>query len=110
FYQYFSSRDDVIRHLAAEVVAQVQEIVDHLDPLTPDIQGWRSIRAWVAAYGDVYERYGGLFHALRAAIDSTEDVAAIRAGVVALNVAQVRSPLADSAVRVLCLDVLIGQL
>jgi AcrR family transcriptional regulator len=110
FYQYFSSRDDVIRQLAADVVEQVQDIVDRLDPLTPDARGWHSIRAWVTAYGDLYERYGGLFHALRVAIDSTEDVGAIRAGIVARNVAQVRSKLADSALAVPHLDVVLELL
>jgi AcrR family transcriptional regulator len=110
FYQYFSSRDDVIRHLAGEVVTQVQDIVNRLDPLTPDAKGWHSIRAWVSAYGDIYERYGGLFHALRAAIDSTEDVAAIRAGVQARNVAQIRSKLADSALAVPYLDAVLELL
>jgi AcrR family transcriptional regulator len=110
FYQYFSSRDDVIRQLAADVVGKIQDIVEGLDPLTPDTHGWDSIRAWVSAYGDVYDRYGGLFHALRAAIDSTEDVASIRAGVVARNVAQVRSKLADSALAVPYLDVVIELL
>jgi AcrR family transcriptional regulator len=110
FYQYFSSRDDVIRHLAGEVVAQVQDIVDRLDPLTPDEQGWHSIRAWVTAYGDIYERYGGLFHALRAAIDSTADVAAIRAGVQARNVAQIRSKIAGSALTVPYLDTVLELL
>src|SRR3954467_8686204 len=104
FYQYFSSRDDVIRHLAADVVGQVQDIVERLDPLTPDARGWRSIRTWVTAYGDIYERYGGLFHALEAAIVSTEDVAPIRAGIVARNVAQLRSKLADSALALPRLD------
>jgi len=110
FYQYFSSRDDVIRHLATEVVGQIQDIVDGLAQLTPDARGWHNIRAWVTAYGDVYERYGGLFHALRAAIDTTEDVASIRAGVVARNVAHVRSKLADSALAVPYLDVVLDLL
>lgn len=110
FYQYFSSRDDVIRHLATDVVGQIQDIVDRLDPLTADAQGWASIRAWVAAYGDIYDRYGGLFHALRAAIDSTEDVASIRAGVMSRNVAKIRSRLADPALAVPHLDVVIELL
>lgn len=110
FYQYFSSRDDVIRHLAADVVGQVQDIVDGLDPLTPDARGWHSIRAWVTEYGDIYERYGPLFHALRVAIDGTEDVASIRAGVVARNVAQVRAKLAPSALAVPYLDVVLELL
>src|SRR4051794_12496094 len=110
FYQYFSSRDDVIRQLAADVVEQIQDIVERLDPLTPDTRGWESIRAWVAAYGDLYERYGGLFHALRAAIDSTEDVASIRAGTVARTVAQLRSKLADTALTVSYLDVVLELL
>jgi len=110
FYQYFSNRDDVLRHLGADVARQVQEIVDRLDPVTPDARGWDSIRAWVSAYGDIYERYGGLFHALEAAIDSTEDVAAIRAGIVARNVAQIRSKLADSALAVPHLDAVLELL
>ena len=110
FYQYFSNRDDVIRDLVANVARQVQEIVDRLDPLTPDARGWHSIRTWVSAYGDIYERYGGLFHALEAAIDSTEEVAAIRANITARNVAQVRSKLTEPALTAPYLDIVLELL
>ncbi len=36
FYQYFSSKEDVFRHLAAQVARQLNASTDRLDPLTPD--------------------------------------------------------------------------
>src|SRR4051795_3353854 len=36
FYQYFSSKEDVFRHLAVQVARQLQASTDRLDPITPD--------------------------------------------------------------------------
>ena len=61
FYQYFSGKEDVFRHLAAQVARQLGASTEALGLVTPDADGWRSIRAWVARYSDVYERYEPVF-------------------------------------------------
>jgi AcrR family transcriptional regulator len=39
FYQYFSGKEDVFRHLAAQVARQLRASIESLEPLTPDSQG-----------------------------------------------------------------------
>src|SRR5438874_12371523 len=40
FYQYFSSKQDVFRHLGVQVARQLNASTDRLDPLTPEPAGW----------------------------------------------------------------------
>jgi AcrR family transcriptional regulator len=63
FYQYFASKEDVFRRLAGQVDRQVTASTEALDPLTPDVEGWTALRAWVARYTDIYARYEPVFHA-----------------------------------------------
>ena len=44
FYQYFSSKEDVFRHLAEQVARQTTASTEMLDPLTPDLEGWSAMR------------------------------------------------------------------
>jgi AcrR family transcriptional regulator len=64
FYQYFASKEDVFRNLAGQVARQVSASTDTLDALTPDRQGWVSMRAWVGRYAEIHARYEPVFHAL----------------------------------------------
>jgi AcrR family transcriptional regulator len=64
FYQYFASKEDVFRQLAGQVARQVSASTEALDPLTPDIEGWTAMRAWVARYAEIHARYEPVFHAL----------------------------------------------
>ena len=41
FYQYFSSKEDVFRHLAGQVARQLDASHEALGPLSPDAAGWR---------------------------------------------------------------------
>jgi AcrR family transcriptional regulator len=70
FYQYFSSKEDVFRHLAVQVARQLNASTDRLDPVTPDAEGWEAMRAWVDRYSDIYDRYEPVFHAFPAAAES----------------------------------------
>src|SRR5690349_21464485 len=47
FYQYFSSKEDVFRHLAGQVARQLIASAEALEPITPDEAGWKALRAWV---------------------------------------------------------------
>jgi AcrR family transcriptional regulator len=93
FYQYFSSREDVFRHLAGQVARQLTASTDALDPLTPDLEGWLALRAWVARHADIYERYQPVFLAFQAASESDEEVATGSARWVERIMARIRSSL-----------------
>jgi AcrR family transcriptional regulator len=75
FYQYFSGKEDVFRHLAGQVARQVGASTEALGPLTPDPDGWATIRAWVARYADIYDRYRPVFNTFQAAAESDAAVA-----------------------------------
>src|SRR5918995_5315923 len=80
FYQYFAGKEDVFRHLTGQVARQLGASTEALGTLTPDVEGWMAIRAWVARYADVYERYRPVFQAFQAAAESDEAVAGGAAG------------------------------
>ena len=61
FYQYFASKEDLFRHLAGQVARQVSASTEALDPLTPDLDGWAAMRAWVARYDEIHARYEPVF-------------------------------------------------
>src|SRR5579885_963192 len=42
FYQYFSSKEDVFRHLAVTVARQLDASTERLDPVTADADGWQA--------------------------------------------------------------------
>ena len=79
FYQYFSSKEDVFRHLAEQVSRQVSASTEALDPLTPDRDGWAVMRAWVARYAGIYARYEPVFNSYQVAAESEEFLASLAA-------------------------------
>jgi AcrR family transcriptional regulator len=70
FYQYFESKEDLFRHLALEVTAELRESTKQLEPVTADAAGWEALGAWVDRYGDVYDQYRSVFHAFPAAVEA----------------------------------------
>ena len=70
FYQYFSSKEDVFRHLAVQVARQLNASTDRLDAITPAADGWAALREWVARFADIYERYEPVFHSFPAAAET----------------------------------------
>jgi AcrR family transcriptional regulator len=64
FYQYFASKEEVFSQLAGQVARQVDASTEALAPLTADAAGWDAMRAWVARYAEIHERYEPVFHAL----------------------------------------------
>jgi AcrR family transcriptional regulator len=110
FYQYFSSKEDVFRHLAAQVGRQVSASTEALDALTADAGGWAALRSWVARYGDIYERYEPVFRSFAAAAASDEAVAGGSARVAGRYVAGIRSRLAPTIVPPRQLDAAVNLL
>ena len=75
FYQYFSSKEDVFRHLAADVARRLVASAAAMDAVTPDADGWETVRAWVERHGEIYVRYEPVFRAFQAAAESDDAVA-----------------------------------
>jgi AcrR family transcriptional regulator len=110
FYQYFSGKDDVFRQLTGQVARQLGASTEALGTLTPDVEGWTAIRAWVARYSDVFERYRPVFQAFQAAAESDEAVAGGSARAGEREVAGVRSKLATTTLPPRQLDPVISLL
>jgi AcrR family transcriptional regulator len=96
FYQYFSSKEDVFRQLAGQVARQLVASAEALGPITADLDGWRTLRAWVARQGEIYDRYEPVFEAHQAAAESDEAVASGSARIADRTVAEVRAKLTTS--------------
>jgi AcrR family transcriptional regulator len=75
FYQYFSGKEDVFRHLAGQVARQLNASTDRLEPITPDDSGWATLRAWVGRYAEIHLRYQPVFRAFPAAAESDTSLA-----------------------------------
>ena len=110
FYQYFSSKEDVFRHLAGQVARELVASAEALAPVTADAAGWRSLRAWVARHGEIYDRYEPVFEAHEAAAESDEAVASGSARIADRTVAGVRAKLTTSLLPKRQLDEVIAIL
>ena len=96
FYQYFSGKEDVFRHLAGQVARQLGASIEALGPITADAAGWATTRAWIGRYTDIYARYEPVFQAFQAAAESDEAVAGGSARTGERHVANLRSRLATT--------------
>ncbi len=110
FYQYFSGKEDVFRHLAGQIARQLSASTEALGLVTPDADGWRSIRAWVARYADIYERYEPIFGVFQTAAESDAAVAGGSARTAERHVAAVRSRLTGTSLPPRQLDPLVTLL
>lgn len=110
FYQYFSGKEDVFRHLAVQVARQLGASTEALGLVTADDNGWRLIRAWVARYADIYERYRPVFLVFQTAAESDAAVAAGSARTSEQYVAGIRSRLATTTLPPRQLDPVISLL
>ena len=75
FYQYFSSKEDVFRHLAGQVARQLRASAEAMGPITADADGWSTLRGWIERHGAIYDRYEPVFEVFQAAAESDEAVA-----------------------------------
>ena len=95
-YQYFSSKEDVFRHLAGQVARQLVAAAEAYDPITADAAGWYAIRGWLDRHGAIYHRYEPVFDAFAAAAESDEAVAGGSVRLEERYVAIVRSKIVGS--------------
>ncbi len=110
FYQYFSSKEDVFRHLTGQVARQLRASTETLEPLVAGEAGWLSLRAWVARHSDIYHRYEPVFHAFQAASESDHAVATGSARWSARTVSSIRSRIVSTTLPARELDPVIMQL
>jgi AcrR family transcriptional regulator len=110
FYQYFSSKEDVFRHLSGQVARALSASNDALEPVRPDAEGWRALRAWIARHSEIYERYEPVFHAYQAASESDQAVAAGSARWRLRSVAKLGARIAGERLRGRSLDAVLGLL
>ncbi|MDT3444033.1 MULTISPECIES: TetR/AcrR family transcriptional regulator [unclassified Pseudofrankia] len=110
FYQYFSSKEDVLRYLAGQVARQVGASVEAMGPLTPDAAGWTTIREWVERYADIYEHFGAVFHVFESAARETLSLKALNVQAATTNIALIRSRLTSTTLAHHEADAVIGLL
>src|SRR4051812_4610581 len=70
FYQYFSSKEDLFRHLAGRVARLLGELVDGLEPITPDAAGHATIMRYFDEYAVIYNEYRPVFVTFQTAASS----------------------------------------
>jgi AcrR family transcriptional regulator len=81
FYQYFSSREDVFRALAAFVGRSVAEMTERVGPITPDAAGRAALVAWMREFAAFYDEYAPVFTGFSAAVRSDTGLADASAAV-----------------------------
>lgn len=75
FYQYFSSKQDLFRHLSGDLARGLLDITRAVDRITPDVDGWKATRAWIDAFGELHDRYAPVFAVFSTAVDQDDAVA-----------------------------------
>ena len=95
FYQYFSSKEDLFRHLSGQVARQLRASAEALGVVDASAAGWDELRAWVARHAEIYERYEPVFHVFAEAAESDEVVAGGSARTSERHLELIRSRLAD---------------
>jgi AcrR family transcriptional regulator len=58
FYLYFANKEDLFGALTSEVATAMHDLAEDLPALEPGPAGLASLREWVAAFSDLYERHG----------------------------------------------------
>lgn len=73
FYLYFANKEDLFRALVGDVAQEMLVIADSLGPISSGPAGYREVRRWLAAFCEVYWRYGPVVRAwTEAATDQGE--------------------------------------
>lgn len=60
-YQYFASKDEIVRELHDECGRALMGMMDGIGPIGPTAGGLEQLRSWIAAWSAVHARYGALF-------------------------------------------------
>ena len=63
FYLYFANKDDLFKALAIDAMTEMEELGQHLEPITIDDAGREALRTWVAKFVDLYAAHGSVIRA-----------------------------------------------
>jgi AcrR family transcriptional regulator len=63
FYLYFANKEDLLRALAVDCADELAKLADRIGPITPDDQGYRELRSFLAEFVATYRRYGPIIRA-----------------------------------------------
>ena len=63
FYLYFANKDDLFKALATDAMEEMEDLGQHLGPITIDEEGRDELRAWVAKFVDLYAAHGSVIRA-----------------------------------------------
>jgi AcrR family transcriptional regulator len=58
FYLYFANKEDLFGALTSEVASSMHDLAEALPALEPGPDGLAALRAWVARFSELYDRYG----------------------------------------------------
>jgi AcrR family transcriptional regulator len=97
FYQYFSSKEDLFRHLAGRVAHLLAESTDALGPVTAERAGWESLHGWLVRWSALYDTHEPVFTTFQTAATSDETVASGAARVAVRTFSGIRSQISGSA-------------
>jgi AcrR family transcriptional regulator len=115
-YVYFSSKDDLLGAIHAEVDAELQPAMLALPALERGRPGYDQIRAWMVGVCDVFQRHGAVMQAVAEALSDEEDSSAGKAALrslgrctshIAERIRATGAPGLDPAVAALCIFALI---
>jgi AcrR family transcriptional regulator len=97
FYQYFSSKEDLFRHLAGRLAKRLGELVDGLPPITGDEAGRDALVRYFEEYSLIYDEYQPIFVAFQTAAASDEVMAEGAQRIGSRVVAHIESKIVDPA-------------
>jgi AcrR family transcriptional regulator len=75
FYQYFSSKEDLFRHLAGHVARELRHSTEAITAITPDEAGLEQLRTWLGRYSEVYDDFEPVFVTFHVAAEADQAVA-----------------------------------
>jgi AcrR family transcriptional regulator len=96
FYQYFSSKEDLFRHLAGRVARLLAASTGELGPITGDKAGWDELHGWLVRYSALYDAHEPVFTTFQTAATSDETVASGAARVAVRTFSGIRSQIQGS--------------
>jgi AcrR family transcriptional regulator len=96
FYQYFSSKEDLFRHLAGRVAREMTASAEALTPVTGDEAGWQSLADWLARWSSIYDAYKPVFVTFQTAAASDAMVRSGSARVASRTFTDIRKQISGS--------------
>jgi AcrR family transcriptional regulator len=74
FYQYFSSKQDLFRQLAATVAHELTASIDELEPIGPGADGWQVLHDWMDRFSAIYDEFEPVFVTFQSAAESDTEI------------------------------------